>query len=52
MSESFSNMETDKAGKDKMFENREEPEKLILVSVSTSDFDDSMESLEELEELV
>lgn len=46
------NMEIEDSKKDKMYENKEEAEKLILVSVSTSDYDDSLESLEELEELV
>ena len=52
MSLSQDNMDLEESKKDKMYENKEEAEKLILVSVSTSDYDDSLESLEELEELV
>lgn len=52
MSLSQDNMEIEESKNAKMYENKEEAEKLILVSVSTSDYDDSLESLEELEELV
>lgn len=37
---------------EKLYDIKEEPEKLILVAVCTGDEDETYESLEELEELV